>query len=130
MARHAELLKPKFQLVQEMLADSLGELDVAEWTVPKGGYFVSLDTRPGLASIVGELAGEVGLAITPPGSTYPYGRDPQNSNLRLAPTFASMADLKTAMAVFVVCLQLASVRDEISRRDDINSNNSKRRAAD
>ena len=130
MARHAELLKPKFQLVQEMLANSLGELDVAEWTVPKGGYFVSLDTRPGLASIVGELAGEVGLAITPPGATYPYGRDPQNSNLRIAPTFASMADLKTAMEVFVVCLQLASVRDEINRRDDINSNNSKRRAVD
>ena len=116
MAQHAQLLKPKFQLVQETLAESLADLDIAQWTRPEGGYFVSLDTRPGLARIVGELAGEVGLALTPPGATFPYGADPADGNLRIAPTFASLTDLKTAMEIFVVCLKLASVNDEIERR--------------
>ena len=118
MAQHAELLKPKFALVQETLEESLGPLDIAEWTIPEGGYFVSLETRPGLANIVGELARQVGLTITIPGATYPYGRDPKNSNLRIAPTFAALADLKIAMEVFVVCLKLASVRDELSTRGE------------
>ena len=116
MAQHAQLLKPKFQLVQETLAESLADLDIAQWTRPEGGYFVSLDTRPGLARIVGELASEVGLALTPPGATFPYGADPADGNLRIAPTFASLTDLKTAMEIFVVCLKLASVNDEIERR--------------
>ncbi|MCZ6458307.1 MAG: aminotransferase class I/II-fold pyridoxal phosphate-dependent enzyme [Gammaproteobacteria bacterium] len=116
MAQHAQLLRPKFQLVQEILAASLAELDIARWTQPEGGYFVSLDTRPGLARVVGKLAGEVGLALTPPGATFPYGADPEDRNLRIAPTFASLTDLKTAMEIFVVCLKLASVNDEIERR--------------
>ncbi len=116
MAQHAQLLRPKFQLVQDTLAASLADLDIARWTQPEGGYFVSLDTRPGLARVVGRLAGEVGLALTPPGATFPYGADPEDRNLRIAPTFASLTDLKTAMEIFVVCLKLASVNDEIERR--------------
>jgi DNA-binding transcriptional MocR family regulator len=116
MAAHAELLKPKFELVEQILSDGLEELGIASWTRPEGGYFVSLDTRPGLALSVGQLAAETGLAITPPGATFPYGNDPNDNNLRLAPTFASMTDLKTAMEVFVLCVKLATFRDEISNR--------------
>ncbi len=116
MARHAQLLKPKFQLVQETLTESLADLDIARWTQPEGGYFVSLDTRPGLAREVGRLAADVGLALTPAGATFPHGADPQDSNLRIAPTCASLTELKTAMEIFIVCLKLASVNDEIERR--------------
>jgi len=116
MAGHAALVKPKFELVENVLARELGELDIASWSKPEGGYFVSLDTRPGLAGEVGRLAREAGLAITPPGATFPYGKDPADCNLRIAPTFASLDDLKTAMEVFVLCVKLATVREEISHR--------------
>ena len=117
MAAHAELIKPKFDLVEEVLSRELGELGIASWTRPAGGYFVSLDTRPGLAGIVGALAAETGLAITPPGATFPYGEDPADSNLRIAPTFASIEDLRTAMEVLVLCLKLASARNEKQQRE-------------
>jgi DNA-binding transcriptional MocR family regulator len=116
MAAQAALIKPKFELVDEVLTRELGALDIATWTRPQGGYFVSLDTRPGLARRVGDLAAEVGLAITPPGATFPYGRDPADNNLRIAPTFADLEDLKTAMEVFVLCVKLATIRDEIESR--------------
>jgi DNA-binding transcriptional MocR family regulator len=116
MAKHAQLLKPKFELVESVLKSELGELDIATWTTPAGGYFVSLDTRPGLAKAVGKLAAEVGLAITPPGATYPYGMDPEDRNLRIAPSFASMEDLKAAMQILVICVKLATLRDEMQKR--------------
>jgi len=116
MALHAQLMRPKFDLVEKVLQDELGELDIANWTTPSGGYFVSLDTRPGLAKAVGELAGEVGLAITPPGATFPYGRDPEDRNLRIAPSFASLEDLKAAMQILVICVKLATLRDELQHR--------------
>ncbi|MCB1684930.1 MAG: aminotransferase class I/II-fold pyridoxal phosphate-dependent enzyme [Pseudomonadales bacterium] len=116
MAEHARLLKPKFDLVQRVLTEELAELDIATWTVPGGGYFVSLDTRPGLAKKVGELAKSTGLSLTPAGATYPHGRDPNDSNLRIAPSFATLPDLMTAMEVFVLCLKLASARAEIATK--------------
>ena len=119
MAEHARLLKPKFELVEQLLSEGLGELDIATWTHPRGGYFVSLDTRPGLAAIIGKLASETGLSLTPAGATYPYGRDPNDNNLRIAPSFATLTDLKTALEVFVLCVKLASVRDELRVRDEL-----------
>lgn len=116
MAAHAALIRPKFDLVEDTLSRELADLDIATWTRPEGGYFVSLDTRPGLAGTVGRLAAEVGLALTPAGATYPYGQDPEDRNLRIAPTYASLTDLKTAMEVFVLCLKLATIRDEMSTR--------------
>lgn len=116
MAGHAALIKPKFELVEEILHRELGGLGIASWTRPEGGYFVSLDTRPGLAGVIGELARETGLAITPPGATFPYGRDPEDRNLRIAPTFAKLEDLKIAMEVFVLCVKLATARDEMKKR--------------
>jgi DNA-binding transcriptional MocR family regulator len=116
MAGHAALIKPKFDMVGQVLEEGLGGLDVATWTRPEGGYFVSLDTGPGLAGEVGRLAAETGLSITPPGATFPYGDDPEDKNLRIAPTFASLENLKTAMEVLVLCVKLASVRKELGRR--------------
>lgn len=118
MASHAALIKPKFDAVERTLRDGLGGLDVARWTTPRGGYFVSLDTRPGLAGEVAGLAADAGLNLTPPGATFPYNRDPDDANLRIAPTFATLDDVKVAMDILVLCVKLASVRDEISTRRD------------
>jgi aspartate/methionine/tyrosine aminotransferase len=118
MARHAELLKPKFHAVERALRDGLMDLDVARWTTPRGGYFVSLDTRPGLAGKVARLAAEAGLKLTPPGATFPYGKDPEDRNLRIAPTFASLDEVKVAMEILVLCVKLASVEDELQKRKD------------
>jgi aspartate/methionine/tyrosine aminotransferase len=116
MAAHAALVKPKFDAVEQALRSGLGGLDIARWTTPRGGYFVSLDTRRGLAGEVARLAAEAGLSLTPPGSTFPYGKDPDDSNLRIAPTFATLDDVKVAMNILVLCVKLASVRDELSKR--------------
>lgn len=116
MARHAAIVKPKFDVVDQVLADELTELDIASWTKPEGGYFVSLDVRPGLAGTIGELAADIGLALTPPGATFPYKDDPQDTNLRIAPTFAKLEDIKTAMEVLVLCVKIATIRDEINKR--------------
>ena len=116
MANHARLIRPKFDAVESALRDELGPLDVAEWTTPRGGYFVSLNTRPGLAGKVAALAAEAGLSLTPPGATFPYGRDPEDRNLRIAPTFASVDDVAVAMQILVMCVKLASADNELQRR--------------
>lgn len=118
MQAHAELLRPKFAAVEETLRDELAELEVATWTTPAGGYFVSLDTRPGLAGKVADLAAEAGLELTPPGATFPHGRDPEDRNLRIAPTFASLEDVKVAMQILVLCIKLASIENEIAKRKE------------
>lgn len=118
MAAHAALLQPKFELVEQALRDGLGGLDIACWTTPKGGYFVSLDTRPGLARETARLASQAGLDLTPPGSTFPGGHDPEDRNLRIAPTFADLNDLAAAMEILVLCVKLASIRAEIEQRKE------------
>ncbi len=107
MERHAAILKPKFDAVQEVLAAELGGGDLAVWTRPQGGYFVSLDTRPGRARRVVELAAGAGVRLTPAGSTFPYRRDPLDRNIRIAPSFPSVAEIRTAMEVVAVCIALA-----------------------
>jgi len=116
MANHAAIVKPKFDVVEQVLDDALRELDIASWTRPEGGYFVSLDVRPGLAGTIGQLAADIGLALTPPGATFPYKDDPNDTNLRIAPTFAKLEDIKTAMEVLVLCVKIATIQDEISKR--------------
>lgn len=116
MVGHAALVRPKFDMVENKLREGLAGLEIATWTAPAGGYFVSLDTRPGLARKVGDLAAGAGLAITKPGATFPYGQDPEDRNLRIAPTFANLEDLAVAMDVLVVCVKLAAVSAEIAVR--------------
>ncbi|HIC45062.1 MAG TPA: aminotransferase class I/II-fold pyridoxal phosphate-dependent enzyme [Sulfurimonas sp.] len=109
MEKHRTLLAPKFNMVQGKLQAALEGKNIADWTTPDGGYFVSLDTLPDLATTVVDLAAAVGVKLTPAGATYPYGIDPENRNIRVAPTFPPLPDLEKALDVFVVCLELASV---------------------
>ncbi|MCH8256876.1 MAG: aminotransferase class I/II-fold pyridoxal phosphate-dependent enzyme [Proteobacteria bacterium] len=109
MNKHRALLEPKFEMVQKKLQAAVGDKDIAEWTRPDGGYFISLNTLPGIASVVVELAASAGVKLTPAGATFPYGLDPENRNIRVAPTFPSLEDLEKALDVFVVCLELASL---------------------
>ena len=108
MKRHAALLRPKFAAVQETLETVLGGKDLAAWSKPLGGYFVSLDTKKPVAERVVALAKEAGVALTPAGATYPHGRDPNNANIRISPTRPPLADVKKAMEVVAVCVELAS----------------------
>ena len=107
MQRHADIVKPKFDLVEQELTKHLGNTELATWTKPTGGYFVSLDLKPGNAKRVVQLAADAGLALTPAGATFPKGNDPDDRNLRIAPTYASLEDIATAMEVLVVCVKLA-----------------------
>ncbi|NKC01043.1 MAG: aminotransferase [Pseudomonadales bacterium] len=110
MRAHAELLKPKFDVVLDTLERELGGLGIAEWTRPKGGYFVSLDVGPGLAKTVIQLAENVGLTLTPAGATFPHGKDPEDRNVRIAPTFAALDELTEAMLILTLCIKLATAQ--------------------
>lgn len=112
MQDHANIIAPKFQAVQDVLTHELGDTGLATWTSPKGGYFVSLDTAKPVADRVVELAAHAGVALTPAGATYPNGEDPNNSNIRLAPTRPTDEEVKKAMEVVAVCIMLASLEVE------------------
>ena len=114
MEKHAALLAPRFAAVLKALDEGLGGSGMGEWLRPQGGYFVSFDTRPGLAKEVVRLAAEAGVKLTPAGATFPYGKDPQNRNIRIAPSFPSLKDIESAMEVFVACVKLASVRQALA----------------
>ena len=109
MSRHAALLKPKFAIVDRVLEEELGGLGIARWTRPRGGYFVSLTTPPGTAGEIVKQAADLGLKLTPAGATFPYGRDPNDDNIRIAPSFAAMNELEAAMRVLTGCVQLVAV---------------------
>ncbi|MBV1905219.1 MAG: aminotransferase class I/II-fold pyridoxal phosphate-dependent enzyme [Pseudomonadales bacterium] len=110
MAKHAKLIKPKFTAVQEALSSGLSEDDIARWTHPNGGYFVSLDVTPGLAKRVVKMAAEAGVVLTPAGATYPYGVDPSDHNIRIAPTYPSLEEVESAMEILILCVRLTSVQ--------------------
>jgi DNA-binding transcriptional MocR family regulator len=109
MEKHAAILRPKFQLVQDTLRRELGGLGVAEWTEPKGGYFVSFDALPGCARRIVELCAASGVALTPAGATYPNGYDQQDKNIRIAPTCPPLNELGEALEIFCAAVKLASV---------------------
>ena len=109
MRRHAEILRPKFRCVLDTLERELAPLGLARWQTPKGGYFVSVNTLPGLAKRALALCKEAGVTMTEAGATYPYGVDPQDSNIRIAPTLPPVAELQTAMDVFCTALKLAAL---------------------
>ncbi|WP_062994664.1 aminotransferase class I/II-fold pyridoxal phosphate-dependent enzyme [Nocardia mikamii] len=108
MQAHRALLEPKFKLVLRILEDRLGASKIASWTEPKGGYFISLDVVEGTAGRVVALAKEAGIALTPAGSAFPYGKDPEDKNIRIAPSFPSLADLEKAMHGLATCVLLAA----------------------
>lgn len=108
MQRHRELIAPKFALVAEILEDRLGESKIASWTDPKGGYFVSLDVWPGTAKRTVALAKDAGIAVTEAGSAFPYRKDPEDKNIRIAPTFPALADVREAIDGLSTCALLAA----------------------
>jgi len=110
MRKHAEILRPKFAAVHEVFESALGGKGVAEWTDPQGGYFISLDTMEGCAKAVVRMAADAGVKLTPAGATYPYGRDPHDRNIRIAPTLPPLQEVRRAMEVVAVCVELAAVR--------------------
>ena len=109
MARHKNLLAKKFRILEETLERDLGGLGIAEWTHPRGGYFVSLNLSDGCAKRTYELAKAAGVTLTPAGATFPYGRDPRDRNLRLAPTCSSTAELGIAASILTVAARLAAI---------------------
>ena len=109
MQRHAEVLRPKFQCVLRWLEQEIAPLEIASWQRPKGGYFVSVNTAPGLAKRTLALCKEAGVVMTGAGATFPYGKDPQDSNIRIAPSLPPVAELEMAMDVFCTCLKLAAL---------------------
>lgn len=109
MEKHAALLKPRFDIVLSKLQQHFSASDALTWTVPEGGYFVSVDTQQGLAQRVVKLAAEMGVKLTPAGATFPYGKDPKDSNIRLAPSFPKLAEIEQAMDVFSLAVKLATV---------------------
>jgi len=111
MVKHAELIRPKFQIVISILEKELGGKNLATWTNPKGGYFISLDTNEGCAKRVVALANEAGVKLTAAGATFPYNNDPKDTNIRLAPTLPSVEEIKLAMEVVCLCIELADAEE-------------------
>jgi DNA-binding transcriptional MocR family regulator len=116
MALQAKVLRPRFELVQKKLREGLGDLGIATWTNPRGGYFVSFDGPDGSAKAIVSLMAELGVTLTGAGATWPYGKDPRDTNIRIAPTFPSLEELDAALDVFVVVAKLVSARLERAQR--------------
>lgn len=109
MKKHKAVLAPRFNVVVSKLENQLGGLGIASWLNPNGGYFVSVDVMDGCAKRVVALCKEAGVVLTDAGATYPYGNDPHDSNIRIAPTFPPVSELETAMDLFCICAKLAAV---------------------
>ena len=108
MRKHADILRPKFEMVLDGLQE-LGELGIGSWINPRGGYFISFDSMPGCAKAIVAKAKEAGVVMTPAGATFPYGKDPQDSNIRIAPSFPTLEELKVATEVFALSVKLVSI---------------------
>lgn len=109
MKKHADILRPKFEAVLSVLDRELGGLGIGEWTRPLGGYFISFDAMEGCAKAIVEKCKEAGVVLTGAGATFPYGKDPKDSNIRIAPTFPTSEEMAAATDIFVLCVKLVSV---------------------
>jgi DNA-binding transcriptional MocR family regulator len=116
MRKHAAIIRPKFEMVEDTLAAKLDGLDIGTWTKPRGGYFILFDSMPGCAKEIVALMKKAGVIMTPAGATWPYGKDPNDSNIRIAPTYPTLAELKTAMETFTLCVRIASAKKILADR--------------
>ena len=109
MKKHAELLRPKFAAVLDALESEIAGLEIGTWIKPRGGYFISFNSMPGCAKAIVAMCKDLGVVMTGAGATFPYGKDPEDSNIRIAPTFPSVEEMTVAAKVFVLCVKLVSV---------------------
>ena len=109
MAKHADIMRPKFETVIKMLNEELGGLGIAEWTEPRGGYFIGFDAMEGCAKKIVSMCADAGVIMTDAGATYPYGNDPKDSNIRIAPSFPTIDELVEACKIFIICVKVASI---------------------
>lgn len=109
MKKHADILRPKFEAVLHILERELGGLGIAEWIRPNGGYFISFDSMEGCAKAIVQKAKDAGVVMTSAGATYPYGKDPKDSNIRIAPSFPTLDELVEAANLFTLCVKLVTV---------------------
>ena len=115
MEKMAEILRPRFDAVLQLLQHDLADTGTATWSDPQGGYFISVDVTAGCAKRVVELCKQAGVTLTGAGATFPYGNDPEDRNIRIAPTFPAIAELKQAMALFTVAVRLAALEKHLAQ---------------
>ncbi len=108
MRKQADVIRPKFEAVENIFEEKLGGLGIAEWTKPNGGYFISFDGMEGTAKLIVDRAMKAGVKLTPAGSTWPYHKDPKDNNIRIAPTYPTLEDIETASRLFTVCVRLVT----------------------
>ncbi|MBQ4064612.1 MAG: aminotransferase [Clostridia bacterium] len=118
MRKHADILRPKFETVLEILERELGGLEIGSWTKPKGGYFISFDSLDGCAKDIVARCKKAGVVMTGAGATYPYGIDPHDCNIRIAPSYPPLADLKVATELFSLCVKIVSIAKILADRGD------------
>ena len=116
MRKHADIIRPKFEAVENILKDTLDDLDIGTWTTPLGGYFIMFDSLPGCAKDIVSLAKKCGVIMTNAGATWPYGKDPNDTNIRIAPTYPSLKDLEEAMKIFTLCVRISSAKKILAER--------------
>ncbi len=109
MKKHAEKMRPKFEAVHNMLEKELRSAEIASWTNPKGGYFISLDVMPGCAKKTVAMCKEAGMILTEAGATYPYGKDPEDKNIRIAPSYATPDELIDASRILIICVKITTI---------------------
>ena len=109
MKKHADILRPKFETVLEVLDKELGGLEIGSWIAPRGGYFISFDALDGCAKAIVAKAKEAGVVLTGAGATFPYGKDPHDSNIRIAPSYPTPEELEMAADIFVLSVKLVSI---------------------
>lgn len=114
MKKHRDIIRPKFDVVLEALDNEIAPLGIGDWTKPKGGYFIAFDAEEGTAKRIVSLCADTGVVMTKAGATYPYGNDPKDSNIRIAPTYPSVSELKLAMEIFCVAVKLATAEKLLS----------------
>ena len=118
MRKHAEIIRPKFEAVEQTFDENLSGLGIGSWTCPRGGYFISFDSLPGCAAAIVDKAKKAGVKLTPAGATWPYHHDPNDSNLRIAPTYPPMEDLKTAANLFTLCVRMVSAEKLLKEKKE------------
>ena len=118
MKKHAELLRPKFAAVLDALDSEIAGLEIGTWIKPRGGYFISFNSMPGCAKAIVAMCKNLGVVMTGAGATFPYGKDPEDSNIRIAPTFPSVEEMAVAAKVFVLCVKLVSVNKLLAEMEN------------